>query len=142
MSKSSWFAERLPKALRAVGVTFEHAGSQLRIPALHEAVGDLVIAFDNDEITVFIGKLTHCHFTPLASSAADDGRTDTDCIDGAADYLRGIVNNEWVIWVYPGRAGGCYRIKPRIDIDQDAISPREGIVRYLWSGPLSGLTCV
>jgi hypothetical protein len=125
MPEFSSFAEGFVKGLSAAGVAFEDDGGQLRIPARHPEVGDLLITFDDSEITVFVGNFTHRHFTPEAE----------DCVRDALDYVWGILNDQWILWAYPGGAGGSYRVGTEDDPKQDAPPPDETVIRYLWSGP-------
>ena len=53
------------QALHSASITFErNTDGQLRIPARSSEVGDLFVSFADDEITFFIGNITHQHFTP------------------------------------------------------------------------------
>jgi hypothetical protein len=121
--------------LEAAGVEFEDDAGQLKIPALHPEVGDLLITFDDGEITVFVGNFTHCHFTPHEGSAAFAASTIEDCARNALDYVIGILNDQWILWAYPGGAGGSYRLGAEGDPKADAPVPDDEVIRYLWSGP-------
>lgn len=134
MSPESPFAAPVSSGLRSAGVAFATDGDQLRIPARHPDVGDLLITFDDGEITVFVGNLTHLHFTPHSGSTTYAASTAEDCASDAVEYVRGVLNDEWILWAYPGGAGGSYRVGADNDPMED--TPCEGVVRYLWSGPV------
>jgi hypothetical protein len=129
MTDISPFADPLMNGLTAAGVAFENDGGQLRIPARHPEVGDLLITFDDAEITVFVGNFTHRHFTPDTE----------DCVRNALEYVCGIVNDQWILWAYPGGAGGSYRVGAESDSKEDAPQPDETVIRYTWSGPCGSL---
>ena len=135
MPDISPFAEPLVSGLTVAGVAFEDDGGQLKIPARHLEVGDLLITFDEGEITVFVGNFTHRHFTPYEGSASYAASTIEDCVRNALEYVCGIVNDQWVLWAYPGGAGGSYRMGAEGDPKEDAPQPDETVIRYLWSGP-------
>jgi hypothetical protein len=121
--------------LAAASVSFEDDGGQLKIPARHPDVGDLLITLDDDEITVFVGNFTHRHFTPHEAAATYAESTIEDCVRDALEYVRGILNDQWVLWMYPGGAGGSYRLGAEADPTEDAPLPDEPVLRYVWSGP-------
>ncbi len=118
------FAIQFVDGLTAAGVAFDDDGGQLRIPARHPEVGDLLITFDEGEITVFVGNFTHRHFTLESEGNVRD----------ALDYVCGILNDQWILWAYPGGAGGSYRVGAQDDPSEDAPPPDETVIRYLWSG--------
>jgi hypothetical protein len=135
MPDTSPFSAPLTSALTATGVAFEDDGGQLRVPAAHAEVGDLLVTFDDGEITVFVGNFTHRHFTPHDGSTTYAASTIEDCVRDAIEYVCGILNDQWVLWAYPGGAGGSYRIGAEGDPTQDAPPPDDEVVRYVWSGP-------
>ena len=94
--------------LAASGVAFEEDEGQFKIPARHPEVGDLLITLDDGEITVFVGNFTHRHFTPHEGTATYIESTVEDCVKEAIEYVCGIVNDQWVLWAYPGGAGGSW----------------------------------
>lgn len=127
MTTTSPFADPLRAGLSAASVAFEDDNGQFRIPARHPDVGDLLITLDDGEITVFVGNFTHRHFT------AHEG--DATCVANAIEYVCGIVNDQWVLWAYPGGAGGSYRIGAEAEPSADTPLPDEEVIRYVWSGP-------
>ena len=134
MTTESAFSDPLRAGLAAAGVEFEDDAGQLRIPARHPDVGDLLITPDDDEITVFVGNFTHRHFTPYAATADHAGSSIEDCVRDTVEYVRGILNDQWILWAYPGGAGGSYLIGSEAEPSADA-PPDEDVIRYVWSGP-------
>jgi hypothetical protein len=61
-------------------------------------------------------------------------------VNDALEYICGILNDQWVLWAYPGGAGGSYRLGSEDDPASDAPPPDEVVVRYLWSGPYDSRT--
>ena len=140
MSTETTFALSLVNGLKVNGIAFEDDGGQLRIPARHVDVGDLLITLDDEEITVFVGNFTHRHFTPHEGSATYAATTAENCVIDALEYISGILNDEWVLWSYPGGAGGSYRLGREDDPGADVPLPDGVVVRYLWSGPYDSRT--
>jgi hypothetical protein len=136
MSMVSLFSASLTSGLRSVGVAFEDDEGQLKIPAQHSEIGDLLITCDDGEITVFVGNFTHRHFTPHEGSTTYAASAADNCVRDAIDYVRGILNDQWVLWAYPGGSGGSYRVGSEDDPMEDVPLPNVEVVRYLWSGPL------
>lgn len=129
------FSESVVAGLVAAGIAFEDDGGQIKIPARHPEVGDLLITVDDGEITVFVGNFTHRHFTPHEGTAAYAANTIEDCVRNALEYVCGILNDQWVLWAYPGGAGGSYRLGAEAEPKEDVPQPDEEVVRYVWSGP-------
>jgi len=135
MSTATTFAVPLINGLKVAGIAFEDDGEQLRIPARHVDVGDLLITLDDGEITVFVGNFTHRHFTPHEDFSTNAASTAEHCANEALEYIAGILNDQWVLWAYPGGAGGSYRLGGEDDPTVDAPQEDAVVVRYLWSGP-------
>lgn len=135
MTTTSPFADPLRAGLTAASVAFEDDNGQFRIPARHPDVGDLLITLDDGEITVFVGNFTHRHFTPHEGDANYAASTIEDCVREAIVYVSGIVNDQWILWAYPGGAGGSYRIGAEAEPSADTPLADEEVIRYVWSGP-------
>ena len=136
MSAELEVATGLSSILESAGIAFEDDAGQLRIPARHVAVGDLLITFDDGEITVFVGNFTHRHFTPREATAICAASTIEDCMKDAAEFVSGILDDQWILWAYPGGTGGSYRVGGEGNPMEDTPLPEEEVVRFLWSGPL------
>jgi hypothetical protein len=129
-------ANRCVRELESAGVVLQRdPDGALRIPARCPEVGDLVIAFDNDEITVFLGNLTHCHFTPGAGGNLEAPDREGECVRVAVDFVRAVLHDRMVMWRYPNGAGGCYRIEDEDNRMADTPLKGEEVASFLWSGP-------
>jgi hypothetical protein len=73
-----------------------------RIPAASSRIGDLIIECEEDEITVYVGHHTHCHFMGFVQDGSD--RTAEEAVEQALDYIAGMLADKWVIW--SGLIGG------------------------------------
>lgn len=135
MVTASPFSDPLRAELAVAGVAFEGDDCQLKISARHPDVGDLLITLDDGEITVFVGNFTHRHFTPHERTAAFPASTIENCVRDAVEYVCGILNDQWVLWAYPGGIGGTYRLGAEAEPSEDVPLPEEEVVRYVWSGP-------
>jgi hypothetical protein len=123
------------QGLTSAGVAFERdTDGTLRVQARSRDVGDLLVAFHDQEITVYIDDLTHCHFTPGACDDPEASDPVGEAVSQAVDYVRGVLDDKWVLWRDPSGAGGCYLLggeeNPMDDapLDEDAQC-------FLWSGP-------
>ena len=102
----------------------------LVIPARDEAVGNLQTLVDANEVTVYVGHHTHCHFS---SYDGDGAAEDLATCEQAVEYLEDVLGDRVVIWSVrrpDGQrgSGGTYSLgrTPRfIEAGSDA---------FLWSG--------
>ena len=135
----STLEKRCSEALQSAEVAIARdPDGALRVVARSVEVGDLVVAFDDNEITVFIGDLTHRHFTPGAEGNLDASDQVGECVREAVDFVQGVLNDRWMIWTYPNGAGGCYRLGDENNPMADAPISEDGTRYYLWSGPRIG----
>lgn len=102
-------------------------------PAAHPEVGDLSVWDDGDEATVVIGRLTHSHFNPYDSTLTDQEIAERVTSE-VADFLADVFADRVVAWVPSDRrvGGWCRRHDERVEP-----SGRDGIQRFVWSGPLA-----
>lgn len=123
--------------LAAAGITFLHDPTgDLRVPAKCPDVGDLVINFDDDEITVEIEGITHCHFTPYEASDSYEAYTIENCVRDVVSFVKEVVRDEWILWRSPVGAGGCYRIGTKCELYPGASAVGQSAEKFVWSGPL------
>jgi len=135
----STLEKRCSEALRSAEVAIQgNPDGTLRVVARSVEVGDLVVAFDNDEITVYIGDLTHCHFTPGAVGNLDASDPIGECARAAVGFVLGVLNDREMIWTYPNGVGGSHRSGDKNNPMADAPISEEGTRYYLWSGPRHG----
>jgi hypothetical protein len=121
--------------LRDAGIAFvEDASETLRIAAREPAIGDLVVSFEDNEVSVFLGDITHCHFTPYAADGKFPGCTNEQAVGDAVQFISEVVQDKWVIWSWSDGRGGCF--KPDGDDEQAADAPLAGedVKYFLWSG--------
>ena len=119
------------------GIAFSGAGPEsLRIPARVPDIGDILVSFEGGEISVFIGDITHCHFTPYEANDKFSGRTNEQTATDAVRFIREVMEDKWVIWRWSDGRGGCF--KPDGDDDESADSPLSGeeVKYFRWSGQL------
>lgn len=100
------------------------------IPAAHQAVGEVTIVDDGDEFTVYIGTITHGHFSDYdAATPEERART---IVDSLVWFLEDLVADRVLIWRSNGSGG--WRIieaDEQLNVHSDA-----GTQFYLWSGPI------
>lgn len=101
------------------------------VPSAHPGFGDLSITMDSEEITVFVGNITHCHFEYDASLADDPART-VAMPEALLRFLAELFSDRRVVWkAFGPLVGGSY-------LRRDAEPVRSGLIvrRFVWSGPL------
>ena len=96
--------------------------------------GELVLGFDDGEITAYMGDATHCHFTPGACGDLDADDPVQECVEEAVRFVADVLADQYVIWTYPNGAGGCYPVGHAADPQVDAPLPLSGATEWLWSG--------
>ena len=127
--------KRFMKRLRALGIEYTvDSDGALRVPARHASVGDLIASFENAEISVFIGEITHCHFTPGSCGEIDSADSIEECVSSAGRYVRDVLADKYVLWTAGGGVagvGGSYHVEHPID------TPTPRASSFLWSGPIT-----
>ena len=103
----------------------------VRLPAKHPAVGDLLVTFDDGEITVFIGDITHCHFTPGACGNLASSDPQGEAVACATEFIAEVTSDQWVLWSNPAGVGGSFRRDRPID------TPTPDASVFVWSGPVT-----
>ena len=123
--------------LRAVGITPAlESGGTLWIAARDAKVGDIVVSFEGDEISVFLGDITHCHFTPYAAQDSFPGCTPMEAAADASQFIREVISDQWVIWRWRDGRGGCFKLGGNDEESADAPLPGEEVESFVWSGQL------
>jgi hypothetical protein len=97
-------------------------------PAAHTEVGDLRIDDDGNELTIFVGQLTHGHFSPTTYRAPSQ-QNDEELIERVIAFLDEVFNDQIEFWA-AGRMGGWH---PR---GQEPSVQRPNMRRFVWSGPV------
>jgi len=98
-------------------------------PAAHPDVGDLYIADDGDEATLFIGDLTHLHFDFEAGEAEPEKRVGNDVLE----FLDELFADRILIWKSRTMDGdGSMPIEDASLFS--GITPDD--LTYVWSGPI------
>ncbi len=101
-------------------------------PAAHPEVGDVIVRDEGDEAIVFLGDITHEHFSSDVDAEFDTARAEEVARD-VADFLSELFADRILLWqAFFGWIGG-YRLLPAVDRS-----------RYLerwarccrWSGPI------
>jgi hypothetical protein len=98
-------------------------------------VGEMIVYFDDGEITVDIENITHCHFTPYEAGETYPANTIEDCARRAASYVYDVLKDQRVLWRYPNGAGGTYLVGPEDGDNSDPPLEEEDVEKFLWSGP-------
>ena len=121
--------------LRDAGIAFvADASETLRIAARDPAIGDLVVSFEGNEVSVFLGDITHCHFTPCAADDKCRGCTNEQAVADAVRFISEVVQDKWVIWSWSDGRGGCFKPDGNDEEAADAPLPGEDVKYFRWSG--------
>ena len=119
-------AARLPD----LEVRTDAPNRSLVIPAANDEVGNVTIIDDGDEFTLYIGTITHGHFSDYEAANPDErART---IVDSLVLFLEDLVADRVLIWRSDGSGG--WR---GIDTDEQLnVHSDSGTQFYLWSGPI------
>jgi hypothetical protein len=112
------------RGMEVVGVPPEY----VRIPALHQDVGDIQIYDDDDELTVFYGNFTHCHYGALT---AHSDQWIAEAVNDVISDLTELFEDRMKLWGSHKTSGGVVRVG---DKPSAIFGPRGQ--QYLWSGPV------
>lgn len=102
----------------------------LFIRGAHPEVGDVEIRDDDDELTVTIGLITHCHFNTFGEDISEEDASAEAIAEHVASFLDHLVNDRVVLWSHEG-AGGA-----RTFDEGESLEFEPGAQNYLWSGPV------
>lgn len=123
------------------------------IRAIHPAVGDVTIWTENNEVTVDVGELYHCHFDPYCYQRADKlPEAQEEAALRAVRFVADFLKDRITIGVR--RSGGApigawarHAAEPTQPPDlllpgeflspTSSNDPETGTARYRWSGPVS-----
>jgi hypothetical protein len=132
---SEVLAKLMAQRMRNAGIAFVAGASEtLRVAAREPAVGDLVVSFEGNEVSVFLGDITHCHFTPYARDDKWPGCTNEQAAEDAVQFISEVVQDRWVIWCWNDGRGGCFKPDGNDEEAADAPLPGEDVKYFLWSG--------
>jgi hypothetical protein len=124
--------------LVSFGIAFYNdANGDVRVRALCNDVGDLVLSFADSEISVFIGNITHRHFTPFPAHGKLAAYTNEDCARDAIQFISDVLNDKWVFWKLSNGAGGCYMPGGNDESSADAPLPGDAASLFVWSGAIA-----
>jgi hypothetical protein len=103
---------------------------QITVPARSALVGDLQIYLDGDEITMYLGHHTHCHFSLYMAEGDPDPEDKTSA--EAVKFLTDLLEDRVVIWsrTVAGKltSGGTHFLGAQQTLKSD------GADSFLWSG--------
>jgi hypothetical protein len=104
-------------------------GLVVTIPPDHPEVGAIEIYDEDGELTVNIGRFTHCHFSPYNYSGFSDQELVVELVDDTISFIRDVFLDKIVFWGAHSSSGGTYRV---------GVTPGTPIKpwgpRYVWSG--------
>ncbi|MBS1155244.1 MAG: hypothetical protein H6R07_1168 [Proteobacteria bacterium] len=106
----------------------------LRIPAREPVVGDILVLFEGGEVSVFLGDITHCHFTPDQADDKFPCCTAEQAAKDAAQFIREVVEDKWVLWCWNDGRGGCFKPDGNDEEAADSPLPGEEVKYFRWSG--------
>jgi hypothetical protein len=128
--------KRLLEVLRAGGLLepFDEAFSdrlEITVPGA-SPVGDLTVLSDADELTVYVGEHTHCHFSLYMYQDRSPAEAIDAVVEEAVGFLSDLLADRIVVWSRSvdgvPASGGTFRR----DVAPERLEP--GAKAYLWSG--------
>jgi len=121
----------LTRRLPGLEIRTEASNRSIVLAAAHEEVGDVTILDDGDELTVYIGDITHGHFSGYTPGISPDQQM-REIVDGLVGFVEDLVADRVLIW-RSGRSGGWDIIESE---EQLKVHSDAGTQFYLWSGPI------
>lgn len=100
----------------------------LRFAAAHSEVGDAVAVVEGDEVTVYIGAITHGHFNRFDVDPADRNRS---IANDVAAFLANVFGDRVVLWKH-GTSGGWRSLG-----DEEKPMRLKHGATFTWSGPVA-----
>ena len=105
---------------------------QVVFSAAHSEVGDLTVQDDGDEVTLFLGRLTHCHIGNCDNGLTEVARQER-ISDEVLRFLEEIFADQVEFWGnHRGGSSRQRKAKPRSFLSKLMYGSRT----YVWSGPL------
>ena len=132
--KSDPLGRRLLEVLRggAIAAPFDEISKtplEIRVPAPSKVMGDVVVSSDIDELTVYLGKHTHCHFSLIMYQDRPPSEAIEIVVHEAVDFLKDLLADQIVVWsTGSGQQGGTFHR----DAQPERLEPAARA--YLWSG--------
>jgi hypothetical protein len=121
--------EAFPGAAMRIGLGAEPLVTFL---AKHPAVGDLEIHDEGDELTVFIGSITHRHFCSQDPAASAQAQAD-QLASEVTEYLQQLFADRIEFFGNGFRGGARVRSDRRRSVISRLLLGRRS---FVWSGPL------
>jgi len=101
-------------------------------PAIHEAVGNVSIWVDEDEVRVEIGTITHGHFSARDPSADDDIAA-REVTEAVAHFLVDLFADRILLWKSSNGVSDGWRLAGRSPQFRTMVADDS---TFLWSGPV------
>jgi hypothetical protein len=99
--------------------------------AAHREVGGLAIMDDGDELTIYIGNITHSHFSCYDSDIQEVERANL-IVDDLLCFLDDLFHDRVLLWVGRDRRNGGWRT-----LSTETLELEPNARNYVWSGPVS-----
>jgi hypothetical protein len=116
----------------AISAPFDEISSsplEIRVPAPSKAIGDVVLSSDMDELTVYLGEHTHCHFSLYMYDDRPASEAIEKVVQETVAFLEDLLADQIVVWsIESGQRGGTFRR----DAQPQRLEPAARA--YLWSG--------
>jgi hypothetical protein len=103
------------------------------IDAKHPEVGDVWIWGSDNELTVCVGKLTHCHFPAYDHDTLPEAARPAAVVQDVVDYLDALFSDRRVIRVRERDGQFLSSSNSPRSADLPALAPNER--EFVWSGP-------
>ena len=98
-------------------------------PAVHSEVGNIEVCDDGNELTLYLGKFTHCHYSNYEEGLTTEQK-EKQIAEETIEFLGSLFADQIVFWGSHDEGGGCYHR------DDGQGSLAKGKKKYVWSGPL------
>ena len=114
----------------------EDGNAILRIPAISEEVGDVIVTDDGDELTCTVGQIDHRHFEVFCARGTDENQREINAAEEAVSWVSAIVSDKvrFRIQMHQGRLVGSGSWYPEEEDAGPLLKITDEWKEYLWSG--------
>ena len=135
MKYSSRLVQRLKEEFPEREFQFSNPpGPAVTIPPDCAEVGAIEIYDEDDELTLYLGRFTHTHFSPYNYTGFSEDELVAELVEDTVQFLQDVFSDKVVFWGAHESSGGTYRI----DRPPSKSPIKRWGPRYVWSGEYHG----
>ncbi len=123
---------KLKLELPLLNLILDKEKHKITISAIYEGFGNIELDDDEDEITLFVGNFTHCHFGCNQEYLSEKEKAEM-VAEEVVEFLNDLFNEKVTMYGSHGGGGG-FKYRDERKGQESRLDMRQ---RWLWSGPIS-----